>query len=66
VLVPSRMKFRLGDDVRGRCYLGVVAKAANCVGPTADEIPAWGMMFVVDTTWVCIHAFVNFPSSSFL
>ena len=32
---------------------------------TMDEILEWRMMSAVDTTWVCIHAFVNFPSSSF-
>uniref|UniRef100_A0A2N9G3V5 Uncharacterized protein n=1 Tax=Fagus sylvatica TaxID=28930 RepID=A0A2N9G3V5_FAGSY len=28
--------------------------AANCVSPTVDEIPAWGMMSAADATWVSI------------
>jgi hypothetical protein len=46
----SRCDFDSGNDVCCRCYLGVVAKAANCVSPTADEIPAWGMMSAADAT----------------
>uniref|UniRef100_A0A2N9JAN5 Uncharacterized protein n=1 Tax=Fagus sylvatica TaxID=28930 RepID=A0A2N9JAN5_FAGSY len=45
------LKFQSTVDEIPECYLGVVAKAANCVGSTADEIPAWGMMSAVDTTW---------------
>ena len=52
LLFSPHMRFRLGNDVCGRCYLGVVAKAANCVSPTTDEIPAGGMMFAADATWV--------------
>uniref|UniRef100_A0A2N9FRX5 Uncharacterized protein n=1 Tax=Fagus sylvatica TaxID=28930 RepID=A0A2N9FRX5_FAGSY len=62
MLLQHEMRFRLrgmmsaADAAAWVLYLGVVAKgvvakAANCVSPTADKIPAWEMMSAVDATW---------------
>uniref|UniRef100_A0A2N9F932 Uncharacterized protein n=1 Tax=Fagus sylvatica TaxID=28930 RepID=A0A2N9F932_FAGSY len=54
-LAPVSCVMRIVVEVCGDSLLSVVfrkTKAANCVGPTVDEIPAWGMTSAVDTTWV--------------
>uniref|UniRef100_A0A2N9F7Y2 Uncharacterized protein n=1 Tax=Fagus sylvatica TaxID=28930 RepID=A0A2N9F7Y2_FAGSY len=63
--VPATEEIPVGEMML-QCYLGVVAKAANCVSPIADEIPAWGTMSATDATWVSCYLGVVAKATNFV